>query len=461
MKAVFGKIYAGGRFFRRMLIDGRAVSFDDSEEIPEGAQVLDFRGRIIAPPLYDCHIHFFQTGIYLRSVSLRGISNLPALWEKLRSTDPDAHRIGEILWLWGFDPADRMPTAAELEKILPGIPVVLRRVDGHSCSLSESAQKFLPAQLRRPDGVYSGEAQEKVIEFFLKLTPADELKKSALRAAEYARSAGALRICVLVPYLDWAVLLREIALQLPVDIQIFVESADVDAVADAGFENIGGCLLLDGSFGSHTAALFDPYADDPQNRGILYWRDDDLTRFFAHAAERGLRVAMHAIGDRAVEQYLRCAEKISGGSALAGWRIEHAELIHPDQIERATALELTLSVQPAFEAFWGGPDGLYAKRLGDRWRLTNPFPAILDAGINLIGGSDSYVTPIDPVFGIRSAANHPNPAHRLDPARAISLFADNPAIWEGRKNPYLFRGEVVLSVIDETLSAPPKIVALG
>ena len=462
---IFGRIFDGERFRRRMLIDGEKIVVDDSESAPEEARVLDFGGKIVAPPMCDCHVHFFQTGIYLRSVDVRGVRSVDALLDFLRTVDPDSHITGEIVWVWGYDPADRMPTSAELDDALGGVPVVLRRVDGHSCSVSTAAMKMLPENLKSPEGVYYGAQQEQVIEHFLRLTPVDALKLAAHTAADSARKAGALRVHALVPYLDWALLLEEIADQLAVEVRIFTETTDVDAVAEAGFEHIGGCLLLDGSFGSHTAALLEPYSDNPDTRGVLYWSDRELEKFFRRAMERSLSVAMHAIGDAAVEQYIRCAEKVSGGAPLRGWRIEHAELIHPGQIERAARLGLTLSVQPAFEAYWGGPNRLYAQRLGERWKLTNPFSAEFEAELNPIGGSDSYVTPINPVFGVRSAVNHPNRKHALTPERALSMFTYNLLKWERYfanplkdANPWLWRGRVTLSVIPPDFSDVPEIV---
>ncbi len=378
----------------------------------------------------------------------------------LRWTPLERHSVGDVVWAWGYDPIDRMPFAHELDAVAPGVPIFLRRVDGHTCSLSAGALKMLPQKLRRESGVYTGALGERVVEFFLRSVPKDALISAARRVALEAANAGVKTVHALVPFADWAEVLLNIAGDLPVRVVVFVESTDVEEVSSLGLKQIGGCLLLDGSLGSRTAALSFPYADAPESRGALYMSDDELERFFAAALSSGLAVAMHAIGDRAVEQYIRVAERVSGGGDLARWRIEHAELITPSQLERAARLGLVLSVQPAFELRWGGPDGMYARRLGERWRQTNPFATALKAGVALIGGSDAYVTPIDPVAGIFAAMHHPNPAHRLSLREALALFSAAPAAWAGEEEPMSpgSRAEGVVIEGDFDGEEPPRVV---
>jgi len=455
MKAIFGKIFHNGGNFSRLLIDDdKIIALDNDRTAPDGAEILDFGDKLILPPLVDSHTHFFQTGLYLGALDVSHISTKDGLLSFIRGSTLDNFRIGEVVWISGFDPIDEMPNSAELESVAPNIPIFLRRVDGHSCSLSKSAQKMIPDDMRNQSGIYTGIMQEKVVDYFLRLVDEDELILAANRVAESAVKVGAMRIHSLVPYIEWAEILMKIQKDLPIETEIFVESTDVESVAELDLKQIGGCILLDGSFGSHTAAITEPYADAPNNSGILYFTDEKLLSFFQSARDKNLAVAMHAIGDRAIEQYIRCAEKVADGEQLKRWRIEHAELINRNQIERARKLGLTLSVQPAFEKFWGGPDKMYAKRLGKRWMMTNHFRDEIDAGILLLGGSDSYITPIDPVSGIFDAMNHPNKSQRLTQNEAISLFTENPLKWKYNKSEidisemYRVNGELKFIVLD-------------
>ncbi len=434
MKCVMGKILSPKNSFFRMLIeDEKIIALDNEKNAPQNAEVIELgTDEMLLPPLADCHTHFFQTGIYLGALALSDISTKTELLSLLRWTPSDRYRIGEIVWAYAFDPQDEMPSAEELQSVAPNVPIFLRRADGHSCSLSSSAMKMLPQKMRNESGIFSGKAQELVVEHFLKSLDKNTLIEAAFRVAEYAKNAGASLVHALVPFVEWAKILIEIADELPIDIEIFIESTDVEQVKSLGLRQIGGCLLLDGSFGSHTAAISKPYSDDPQNSGILYFSDDELQYFFKSAFDNDLSVAMHSIGDRAIEQFLNIAERISGGKILHRWRIEHSELISPQQIERAAKLGLTLSVQPAFEARWGGPNKLYSQRLGDRWRNTNPLKSEIEAEILLLGGSDSYITPIDPIAGIFAAMHHPNTSQKLGFSDALAMFSKNAGIWSGK-----------------------------
>ncbi|HHH80372.1 MAG TPA: hypothetical protein ENL24_00020 [candidate division Zixibacteria bacterium] len=462
MLTIIGKIRYPEQTFGRIIIKGnKVVELDDSHELPENSDVLELGEKVLIPALTDCHVHFFQTGLYLGALNLGDMRIKAELIQKLRSTDPTKNLIGEILWGYDYDPIDSMPTADELTDIFGDIPVVIRRADGHSCSLSHAAMKLLPGRLRNENGIYLGKSNELVIEHLFTLLDEETLKDAAKKVSDFAVKAGALFVHALVPNIRWAKVLMAIEDSLPIKLTIFVETTDVASVAELGLKQIGGCILLDGSFGSRTAALSKPYADAPENRGILYFLDDRLYQFFMDARAKGLRVAMHAIGDAAIEQYLRVAEKVSGGAPLHGWRIEHAELAHGELLERIARLSLTLSVQPAFEARWGGPNGMYAKRLGDRWRQTNQFRRARELGINLIGGSDSYITPIDPVGGIVAALAHPNDEQKLEFSEAMEMFSDAPARWEGRKPPLRKGSEALGIILDSDFGETEKPKVMG
>ena len=104
-------------------------------------------------------------------------------------------------------------------------------------------------------------------------------------------------------------------------------------------------------------------------------------------------------------------------------RIEHAELLAPALIGRNwPGSALSSASSPRSRRRWGGPDRMYSRRLGERWRRTNPFRCLLDSGVALAGGSDAPITPIDPVAGIRAAINHPNPDQRVTGLEALAMF---------------------------------------
>jgi predicted amidohydrolase YtcJ len=223
-------------------------------------------------------------------------------------------------------------------------------------------------------------------------------------------------------------ILLEVQDELPIDTVVYAQTEDVDRVAGLGLPRIGGCLLLDGSFSSGTAALAEPYADR-EGTGVLYYEDEHLTSFFRSAHGKGLQLSVHALGERAIGQALRCYRAACGTEiADARHRIEHCELPSDEHIAEIAETGISPCVQPAFEFLWGGPGGMIEKRLGaERAARTNPFRTLLGAGIPLAGGSDSYVTAMDSMFGIHSAVNRPNDAETLSVFDAVSLFTRDAA----------------------------------
>ena len=132
------------------------------------------------------------------------------------------------------------------------------------------------------------------------------------------------------------------------------------------------------------------------------------------------------------------------GNVYLRHRIEHAELTTELQRKRAAALGLTFSMQPAFEYYYGGSHSMYAERLGERWRQTNPFREIRNAGIRICGGSDSGLTPVNPLVGIYAAVNPPVDENRLTIEEALSMFTRDAA-WAVREEDY--KGEIEIGKI--------------
>jgi predicted amidohydrolase YtcJ len=200
-----------------------------------------------------------------------------------------------------------------------------------------------------------------------------------------------------------------------------------------------GDIWLDGSLGSHTAALSEPYADDPTRRGDLEFDDTTLTDLFLEATHAGIQVAVHAIGDLAIEQAVRCwravddqlPDYLEGGVRRLRHRIEHADVIRPDLLDDIAELGLVISCQPDFQARWGQPGGMYEVRLGEeRASWTNPLRALADRGVGLAFGSDANSGTIAPWEAVHAAENRRRPQHamtRLEAVSASSLGGRNAA----------------------------------
>ena len=196
----------------------------------------------------------------------------------------------------------------------------------------------------------------------------------------------------------------------------------IETAKRLGAAGAAGDLFCDGSLGSHTAALHIPYADQPGTQGMLRFETADVAQHIVQCTRAGLQAGFHAIGDAAVDQVLEACEvaaaELGRPDALYPHihRIEHAEYVRdPDRLARSG---LHASMQPMFDAAWGGPDGMYAERLGaQRAGELNRFAALAACGVPLVFGSDAPVTELGPWAAVRAAA-HPH-----DPASAIGLRA--------------------------------------
>jgi predicted amidohydrolase YtcJ len=427
---------------------GRVAAAASGEEARSleraGAPVVDFGEAAIFPGLWDAHVHLLMTGLALRELDLGGARRLSDVLEDIRET---AGRGGDVTVYVGLDESrlaeGRLPTGAELDAAAPRAPVAVARVDSHSLVLNGAAWRYLAVEpswpgveldaAGAPTGVLRGRAnglaRAKI------LARLDETAQAAAYrdAAAHAASRGVVALCALEGGLipeagDVRVLLRSRD-RLPVETVVFPQVLSVSTVRELGLPRFGGCILVDGSFGSRTAALAEPYADQPTTRGELYFTDDDLTALVLTAHAAGLQIALHAIGDRAVAQVLDAYEAAAQEHPRADCRhrLEHAELVADGELARAASLGVIFCMQPAFEWLWGGPGRMYEARLGERRRRTNRFRSALRAGVTLAGGSDSNITPLAPLLGIAAALSHPTEEERLTFAEALAMFTTGAA----------------------------------
>jgi len=199
-----------------------------------------------------------------------------------------------------------------------------------------------------------------------------------------------VRVTAYTPILDWA------------EMKNLIEEGLYE---DEYFQYKGLKGFCDGSLGSHTALMLEPYDDSPESAGIYdnQWKDVPLIReTIAEADKRGYQTVIHAIGDRAVREVLDIFEDVilENGPRDRRFRIEHSQHIHPQDQSRFASLGIIASVQPAHCV----DDALYGEKLlGDRCDYAYPFQSLQQAGALLAYGSDWPVSPADPVATIHGA----------------------------------------------------------
>ncbi|QKW05440.1 amidohydrolase [Streptomyces sp. NA04227] len=417
--------------------EGAADAFADGVD-----EVLDLGGALVTPAFTDAHVHTTSTGLALTGLDLTGAATLDEALARVRA-HAEARPRDRVLLGHGWDaarwPDGRPPAREELDRATGGRPLYLSRIDVHSAVVTTALLELVPGVTELPgydDGApLTREAHHAVRAAALgALTP--DQRTEAQRAA-LARAAslgiGSVHECG-GPQIsgedDFTALLALAAAEPGPRVtgywgELVASAAEADRVRALGAVGAAGDLFVDGAFGSHTACLHEPYAD-ADHRGASYVDPAQIAAHVVACTEAGLQAGFHAIGDAAVgavtEGVAVAAEKLGLARVRAArHRVEHAELLSPETVAAFAELGLTASVQPAFDALWGGDSGMYVARLGaERARALNPFAALLRAGVPLAFGSDSPVTPLDPWGTVRAAAFHRTPEHRVSVRAAFT-----------------------------------------
>jgi predicted amidohydrolase YtcJ len=361
-----------------------------------------------------------------------------------------------VIVLHGYDAGivDRPIALPDLDRVAPHHAVMVSDIGGHACIVNTPAWKSLQLPesmvgIRRqstgePTGVLVAMANNVARYRFYGMIE-DSVRIAALqRAAEFSVQHGVTTVHALdggsadghgwLPERDVQVLLQEQD-RLPVGTVIYFQSTDVERALEWHLPRIGGCVYVDGAYGEHTAALLQPYADDPTTRGVLYFSDEELDAYVERAHRAGLQISMHAIGDAAIEQLLNAYER-----ALTRYprsdhrhRIEHFSLPTPQHVERVARLGVAVAMQPNFALMpeTGASDDYQfasARFLGlERFRRRHPYRKIVEAGILVAAGSDSDAGEMGPLLGIHAVVNHPDEERRLTPFEALTLYTVNSA----------------------------------
>ena len=240
---------------------------------------------------------------------------------------------------------------------------------------------------------------------------------------------------------DWGYVEALLALRARGPLAVRVRLLMASGVADVGrmrrtgdpwLELVGVKFYADGWLGSRTCALRAPFADRPDDTGILFLDADTLARRADPFAEAGWTIATHAIGDRAIEVVLDAYERLFGGDCAANApRIEHAQVLAPDLVRRMSELGVVACIQPCF----GVADARTARAgLGEqRWEHAYRWDALLDAGIDVVAGSDHPVAPLEPLVGLQllstgeSLDGRSTGAPTLAVERALGIMTDGDA----------------------------------
>lgn len=413
----------------------------DPIHAPRCERRISLGGRRISPGFVDGHAHLTITGLTMEGVGLASARSARAMQSELArycARDPRP-----VVWGTGWDDASpgwrgRGPLGADLDAVAGHRHVYLTRVDAHSAVVS--TKLFDAAGCAGHDGadvdvagrftgVVRRDAHHAARAYMLANAPASALSEAHEAAARAASATGITTVHEMSGPLHGAgergldILLAQ---ELPIDVVVYYASEDASIPLARGLGTIGGDLNVDGALGSRTAALSKPYADARGHAGSLYRDAGDCAEFFEAATRAGLQGGVHCIGEAACEAAVKGLERAARRTSLAAvrrlrHRLEHFEMSSRELIERAAKVGAAISMQPAFDAAWGGKGRMYATRVGTgRAGRMNHFRAVSRSGSILGFGSDSPVTPFDPLGGVRAAVRASNPSHGLRFADAFA-----------------------------------------
>jgi len=460
---------------------GRILAVGTTSEIRNLAGpktvVVDARGRRVVPGFHDCHLHFLGSGLRLQQVALKDAKDAAEFGRRLAEFD---RKLPRDRWMtggeWDHDRAfnGRLPTAADIDQFVRERPVFIRRYDGHMALANSRALQLAGISDKTPDpsgGVIyrdpktnqpTGLLRDTAMNLVDNLVPPptdDEIAVAVATSLAEARQVGvtsaddmdgsdaATRRKLFRLYQRLArqrQLTTRIELRWP--IAQWEELAKLAVEADFGndFIRIGGLKgFMDGSLGSSTAKMFEPFVNEPDSRGVYVTPREQMRQWVTQADRAGLSVAVHAIGDEANAAILDIFADVArtNGPRDRRFRVEHAQHLRPADIPRFAQLGVIPSMQPYHVV----DDGRWAEgRIGAaRCQSSYAFRSLLDAGAKLAFGSDWSVAPLSPILGIDAAVNrrtldgkHPSgwiPSQRIRAAEAVEAYTLTAAYASGQE----------------------------
>lgn len=449
-----------------------AVGGEELLQAFERAAPRNMGGRVLLPGLTDAHIHLHELALMLTAVDCEAQTKqeiLARVAERIHQTPPGEWILGHG-WnqnAWGGE----WPTAADLDAVAPHNPVYLTAKSWHAAWANSAALNALGisastpdpvngAILRRADGAPTGillEAAMKSAETKLLETPPATLAKLLQRVIPGLWQLGLTgvhdfsnRACFQALQLlqEQNELNLRVLKSIPLELLPHAAALGLRTGFGSDMLRIGSVkLFADGALGPHTGAMLDGYVDDPQNRGILILDNETVFEHGRTAAESGLSLAIHAIGDRAMHEVLE------GFASLRTWerahelpalrhRIEHVQVIHPQDTGRLADLNIVASMQPIHAT----SDMEMADRLlGERAALSYAWRTQIQHGAQLAFGSDAPVENPNPFRGIHAAVTRRRadgspgpqgwrPEQRLTVREALAGFTLGPAYAAGMED---------------------------
>ena len=407
-------------------------------------EIIDLKGNLLLPGFNDTHMHLVNSGYVMTQVGLVGVNSIEDMNKKVEDYI-NRNKIGENQWIRGrgwnqdyFLGERRFPTRYDLDKISTDIPIVLTRVCGHAAVVNSKALEILNIKKGSPqlesgqidldeNGEPLGIFRETAIYYIYDSMPEPSLEevKNMMRVAikelnkqgitsvgsdDFEALPGKSYDLIIRAYIE---LKEEKELSIRVYEQFLIPEIDKleeffakEYRTGWGDENfkIGPLkLLIDGSLGARTAALVEPYSDDPENKGIIMLEQDELDKLVDLSSKNNSHVVIHGIGDRAINIALESFEKTLRANPNKDHRhgLVHCQITNETLLNKLKELDIIAYIQPIFLDYdWK----IVRDRVGkDREKTSYNWKTMVDKGIKIACGSDAPVETFNVLYGIYEA----------------------------------------------------------
>jgi predicted amidohydrolase YtcJ len=480
--------------------DGKFIAVGADAEVKKligsNTQAIDLQGKLVLPGFNDAHLHFANGGLYLLGIDLRPARDEKEFVSILKEYIKELPK-GE--WVTGGNwdhenwPSKKHPGKELIDAITLDHPVLVQRLDGHMVLANSLALKLAGISRDTPDpqggeivkdkktGEPSGILRDEAIGLVAAVIPplSRARREQAIRAAiRHAQELGVTSVQDNSSREDLEIYQELLAKgELGVRVNAWRDSS---CIADFSRIGIGAAfggpflrlgvikIFVDGSMGAGTALFFEPYADDPQTCGLPIYKESELNVLIQAADKAGLQIAAHAIGDKAnawILDALALARR-ENGVRDSRHRVEHAQVVRPEDVARFRELCVIASIQPSHcidDMRWA------EKRIGSRVSNAYRFASFHKNGVHLAFGTDWDVEPLDPRLGIYAAVSREFPAggpaggwhpdEKLSLAEAIENYTLGSAYAEFQEN---VKGSIApgkwadLAVLEKNLFQIPK-----